>query len=260
MKYIKFYIVTYNQPEQLKITYYTLSKSLVNESNCEINIINNHSNFIFDGQVDNIYHNTLRPDNSYGYLARNWNQSILNGFKNTKKPDTEWVGLVQSDVIFDENWLEWFKNEKNIDFYQWGPGDQFILMNLEAFKQIGWFDERFTSLAMQEYDYCLRAYLNLKNRCALQGHYGIRAIYNPPTYDAIVREEEHRVGHSTEAHHQQRRWFEHKWSPNVYNIMRAPLGTEWVNSINRLKLHPPREINWYPYMYEGDETYNNIYL
>jgi len=270
-KFVKYYIVTYNQPEQLQITYNTLLKTMptVNSPsyrNFEINVINNHSNFKLDERdyVACVYHNQLRPDNSYGYLARNWNQAILLGFKNTVNPDTEWVGLVQSDVVFQEGWFEKFLKIKDIDLFQWGPGDQFVLLNIGAFKKVGWFDERFTSLAMQEYDYLLRTYIHLKERCMLQGHYGKRGIFNSPPFNAIAREEKHRTGHSTAAHQQQHRWFNVKWGPKMDNILRGGGERKWAQVVNELlhkgKLQVPKEINWYPYIYEGDSSRYEIYV
>jgi len=275
MKLFKFFIVTYNQPKQLKLTYESLIRTLGSFTDYEISIINNHSHFEFEGKAK-VFHNELRPDDSIGYLSRNWNQAILHGFKSAREPDSKWIILVQSDVIFQAGWLEWFlsESEKNsFDLLQFGPGDQTVFLNLEAFMKVGWFDERFTTLALQEYDYFLRSYLHLGNRCQLQGHYGVRGIFNPPAFSVIQREEEYREGHSMEGHPWQHRWFEAKWGAEVHRILRYNQDPEkWTRNIDHYFENQmesgltvpscyPKEINWYPYFYFGlnDQSFSSLY-
>ena len=82
---IKLFIVTYNNALELNKTLTSLFKSDLNAIDYEVFIINNHSNFSIDEQFEKnvaILHNVLRPDNSTGYLTRNWNQALILGFGN----------------------------------------------------------------------------------------------------------------------------------------------------------------------------------
>ncbi len=92
---LKIYIVTFDGEKHLNHNLNSLFNSQYFKKeniHCEVNIINNHSNFNINEKFKNkvsVLHNVLRPDFSTGHLARNWNQAIINGFKNLNNPDCD---------------------------------------------------------------------------------------------------------------------------------------------------------------------------
>jgi len=162
---IKQYIVTYNNSFQINETLKSIFNSLSEEelNILDLNIINNHSNFKIDEKFKNkvnILHNNLRPDFSTGHLSRNWNQSIINGFKNLLNPDADILITCQDDTRFQKNYINnVIENHKNLDLVTFGYGDNFVSYTPNAIKKIGLWDERFCGIGYQEGDYFLRAYL-----------------------------------------------------------------------------------------------------
>jgi len=104
----KLYIVTYNNNEILNNwALKTLFESDFPIDNSDIYIINNHTNIYIEPQYEDkikILNNDLRPDFSTGHLSRNWNQAIINGFKNLNEPDCDLVIACQNDTKFCKNW------------------------------------------------------------------------------------------------------------------------------------------------------------
>ena len=158
---IKIYFVTYNEHEALEQTLTSFFDTCDYNKLEEINIINNHSEFnIPDYFVDkvNVYHNVLRPDFSTGHLARNWNQAIVNGFKDLKSPDCDILVTCQNDVIFQPNWLERVQEiHEDYDFFCVGGGDCFCSYTPAAIEKVGIWDERYCGIGYQEADYLLRS-------------------------------------------------------------------------------------------------------
>lgn len=170
---IKQYIVTYNNSLQINNCLDSIFSKLSKEelSVLEIYIINNHSNLEINKEYLNnitILNNDLRPDFSTGHLSRNWNQAIINGFKNLKNPDCDIVITNQDDTIFKENYInQIIELHNSFDLIQFGWGDNFISYTPNAIKRIGLWDERFCNIGYQEADYLLRAALYLKDKACI---------------------------------------------------------------------------------------------
>lgn len=158
---IKIYIVTYKNEKDLNLNLESIFACDFKNHNVEVNIINNHSEFNFQNKFNvNILHNSLRPDFSTGHLARNWNQAIINGFKNLKNPDCDILIHCQDDSMYSKTWLkDLIECHKTFSFIQMGVGDNFCSYTPEAIKNIGIYDERFNNIGYQEADYFLRAFL-----------------------------------------------------------------------------------------------------
>jgi len=163
---IKLYIVSYRNDNDLYSNLLSISNSNISH-NLEINIINNYSemespyisNFKF-----NILNNVCRPDFSTGHLSRNWNQAIINGFKDLNNPDCDILMTCQDDTIFEKDWLDKIvKLHEEYSFITAGVGDNFCSYLPEAVKNIGLWDERFCGIGFQEADYFLRARIYNKN-------------------------------------------------------------------------------------------------
>ena len=100
MRHLKVYIVTYKRSDILNDTLDKLFKSDFSEvENTEVTVINNHTSFSLDEKFKNrvrVLHNQLRPDWSNGNLAENWNQALLDGFRDLSNPDSEYVVTLQN--------------------------------------------------------------------------------------------------------------------------------------------------------------------
>jgi hypothetical protein len=140
----KLYIVTYNNNEILNNwALKTLFESDFPIDNSDIYIINNHTNIYIEPQYEDkikILNNDLRPDFSTGHLSRNWNQAIINGFKNLNEPDCDLVIACQNDTKFCKNWYSKLIITMLKDGYKYitcGIGDQFQVFTTDSVKNIG---------------------------------------------------------------------------------------------------------------------------
>lgn len=179
---IKIYIVTYRASKDLNNNIKSLLNSDLVNHDYEINVINNHSEFTlskeFEGKV-NVLHNVLRPDFSTGHLARNWNQAIINGFKDLNNPDCDILVTSQDDVIFKSDWTKkLIEYHKKYNFIVMGTGDAFLSYLPEAVKKIGLWDERFFGITHQDADYFLRAIIYNKKKSSINDFQHKRVI-NP---------------------------------------------------------------------------------
>lgn len=168
-KKIKIYIVTYKRTDVLNDTLETLFDSDFRElENTEVNLINNHTEFNLDKKFkDKVYvlHNTLRPDWSNGNLGENWNQALINGFRNLDNPASEYVVTMQNDTVVDKNWCKnLFKMHKDFNFIVGSFGDNLVSYTSEAVKKIGIWDENFSGIQYKEADYWLRALIFNKDK------------------------------------------------------------------------------------------------
>jgi hypothetical protein len=159
---IKIFIVTYNSELFINTNLKSLFESDADLSKYSVEIINNHSNLnIYDEfipKIKKIHHQSLRPDFSCGHIARDWNAGLVNGFENLKTPACDQVILCQDDMIWNKDWMTKLNQiHKNYTFYTHCYGDSFMSFLPDAIKQIGLFDERYSSSMCQENDYFLRA-------------------------------------------------------------------------------------------------------
>ena len=173
---IKQYIVTYNNEEVLNKCLESIFPLFekYNKEEYQVYIINNHSNFHMDSKFEpyvKVLHNELRPDFSTGHLCRNWNQAIINGFKDLNNPDCDILITNQNDCEFDgdfiPNLIEW---HKKYSFIQFGAGDHFISYTPNAIKNVGLWDERFCNIGYQEADYFLRQVLYNVDGCSINDY------------------------------------------------------------------------------------------
>ncbi len=151
---IKIYIVTYKNDSALKMCLGSLLASDITDYDYSIHIVNNYGSLQgFDEDRITVLDNLCRPDHCHGYLARNWNQCIVDGFKDLNNPDCDIVILIQNDTIIKSKcFSELIKSHEIYDFIQAGAGDQLMSFTPNAIKNIGLFDERFCKV-LQEADY-----------------------------------------------------------------------------------------------------------
>tara|TARA_B110000305_G_C19372738_1_gene605361 strand:+ start:155 stop:1108 length:954 start_codon:yes stop_codon:yes gene_type:complete len=171
-KKIKIYIVTYKRTDVLNNTLENLFKSDFTEvENTEVNIINNHTNFNLDKKFINkvnILNNVLRPDWSNGNLAENWNQALLNGFRDLNNPDAEYIVTMQNDTVVDKNWCKnLLTMHKKFNFIVGKYGDNIVSYTPDAVKKIGIWDENFLGVQYKEADYWIRALIFNKEKSCI---------------------------------------------------------------------------------------------
>jgi hypothetical protein len=152
-----------------------------------INVINNHSEFIINEKFKNInvMHNTLRPDFSTGHLSRSWNQAIMHGFRSLRNPIAQIVVACQVDSIFSGDWLTRLLDlHQRYSFVSAGHGDAFLSFTPDGVKAIGLFDERFCNIIHQECDYFNRALIFNKDKSSINDFWHGGRVLNPFLIDA----------------------------------------------------------------------------
>jgi hypothetical protein len=187
---IKLFIITYNNAQDLNANLRSLFASDMGDYKVEVNIINNHSDINIEPEFQDkvaVYNNVLRPDFSTGHLARNWNQAIINGFKDLTNPDCDILITCQDDSIFDYNWLTYLLDlHTNFNFIQMGIGDNFCSYLPDAIRIMGLWDERFCGIGYQEADYFLRALIYNRSKSCLNDYQHGRLI-NPVNFTLCSR-------------------------------------------------------------------------
>lgn len=180
LKKIKHYIVTYNNPIWIKCVESILATPTYHTR--EIVVVNNHSNFEMSeyllGLV-RVMDNQTRPDFSTGHLSRNWNECLIDGFRDLSNPDADLVVCSQNDTEFEPNYVDRLLSlHEKFDLVTHGPGDNCISYTAQAVKRVGLWDERFCNIGYQEADYLLRATRWLPGRVSINDQYHGRLL-NP---------------------------------------------------------------------------------
>lgn len=177
---IKLYIVTYKAADLLE----RCLESIGADSKVFVTVTNNHGKLDCT-LADEVLNNVCRPDWSTGHLARSWNQALMLGFKDLGNPDADIVCCCQDDTVFQAGWVDALvEHHKELDFVQFGHGDNFMSWTVDGVKKIGMWDERFCGLNYHEADYFLRA--RLCSECTINDHIeGHKRVYNEMPNDII---------------------------------------------------------------------------
>ena len=256
---IKIFVVTYNDPETLNNK---ALKSIFNVDRAghdvEINIINNHSNFSLNEEYRDvkILHNDTRPDFSRGHLSRNWNQAILNGFKDLKNPDCDILILSQDDVDWNPDAINMLIDvHKKYSFYSDNRGDSLMSYLPDAVKKIGLWDERFNGLGFHDAEYFLRVLIYNRNKSSINdiGHH---RILNP-----VPNHIDNFYNRSNRDHNC--KGYSHDYCHDLYHLKWPGMGFEWnENFFKRAKEVKHSSIQnfvLYPYFEKDIELENKNY-
>lgn len=192
MKKIKVFIATYKRNKALSETLDILFDSdFSNVCNGEVFVLSNHtSTEIQDRHKDKVkvIRNEGRPDWSNGNLGETWNQAIVHGFKNLKKPECDYVVCLQNDAIVDKNWCSnLIKFHERFDFIQGKFGDNAMSFTPAHIKKVGLFDERFCSIQFKEADYQLRSCQRNPNRTYIDDIMHRITWNNNPSFDFDIK-------------------------------------------------------------------------
>lgn len=252
------YIVTYRRPEVLQRAVDSFWRGVHDPRRVTLTVLNNHSDFTPPSSSGplRVVHNDVRPDDAWGYLARDWNWCLLDAFGGWRGSDVEWCVLSQNDV----EWLpDWQRRLDAVgpgtDFFSQPRGDQSMGFRLDALREVGFFDERFTTLGYQEQDYFTRAAIALGPRASINDdHFPGQAPWNPLPpiinttqwhgYDAddpLLR--------TTHFGEELGNLLSHKWRvEDPLEVFDRPgMVRRWALEGRRL----PEEINWYPFFWHG---------
>lgn len=228
---IKFYIITYNNNEILNSWILkSLYESDYNRDNVQIFIINNHSNIKIDDTYKSfvtVLNNNLRPDFSTGHLSRNYNQAIINGFKDLDSPDCDIVITCQNDTFLLKNWYSSIMDIMDkYTYFTYGYGDQFQAWKVDGIKNIGLYDERFCNIGFQEADYFLRSFIYNKNFSSVNDFHHGRLINNfqPPDKCKMILDYTYLPGAAREDE-------SHKKSQSYHGLSISLFFHKWGNDI-----------------------------
>ena len=160
------FIARYRETESLHRLLARVLASL--EPRCSnVTVINNHPTNVRDSEMHSlpprvrVHHNSLRLTETFGQLARTWNEALVNGFgHDLLHPKVDLLITLHADAELRIDW--WSALQVHINschFLQMGRGDELVAYTPEAVRRIGLWDERFTGTTHQEFDYFLRAHL-----------------------------------------------------------------------------------------------------
>jgi len=254
---IRIYIVTYKKNEILNQNLASLWRSISKNSIDRVTIISNHPDVRIDteNQRENLHViiNSTRANNSWGNLAKDWNFGIIDGFRNWQNPEfVDWVLLAQNDVQWKEGWISKLEESSHLDFISQPRGDQVLAITIKAIREIGFFDERFSTLHYQEADYFIRSIIHLGDRSSINDDHKFGSSWNPvgsfiilPTYSGI---EESENMHTMRFHPEFGGLLMKKWSFDEYHQ------SHQFEKIGKQRLHYfknlPHEYNWYPFFWD----------
>lgn len=224
-------------------------------SHTKLTIINNYGILEEPPNLSyKVLNNTLRPDFSTGHLSRNWNQAIINGFKDLNNPIVDLVICIQIDAILGPNW--YFKLNKLLDSYPkleyiaLGDGDEFQVFTPNIIKSIGLYDERYCNIGYQEADYFRRVWIKKSLNSLIFDSFHGRTLnkLNIPPYEfsnIIIRDPKKTINEyhiKSKVHHNvSKAVFHYKWgtnaNPEFWDQSKIPI----VNSSDK------KEFKYYPY-------------
>lgn len=233
-KRIKHYIVTYNNPIWIKCVESIIDTPTYHDR--QIIVVNNHSNFEVPEHLIGLVRvidNQSRPDFSTGHLARNWNECLIDGFRDLSNSDADIVICSQNDAEFEPDYLDrLIALHERFDLVTHGPGDNCISYTAQAVRRVGLWDERFCNIGFQEADYFLRSVKWLGDRCAINDEYHGRS-HNPS--QIVVKDLVTGYYRDDEAHFTSLRyhavsravldakWGEAAWHEGEPNVLAEPL-------------------------------------
>lgn len=242
----KLYILTYDNQYHINDNLNSLFASDIDNRYLEINIINNHTNLqiseenkkrLNDFGNYKILNNVMQSDWSWGYTTRNWNQSLILGFRSLNNPDCDVVVCAQDDTNYYKDWFKklQYRHAEGLEFIACGLGDCFCSYTPEAIKTLGLWDERYSFLNWSEHDYFMRASSWLGYKCAIddqtnpeknsvcQSHYDFYAFNQEKAWGIAWKPAENEIKQSLRGIRQAtgdvlgKKLFEMKWGTHPYD-------------------------------------------
>lgn len=102
--------------------------------------------------------NVRRADFSTGHLSRDWNHCLVNGFQSLATPKSEYVVCMQTDNEVAPKFASTLVAlHRRYTLVNAGIGDAFTSYTAAAVRRIGIWDERYSNIGWQDFDYWFRA-------------------------------------------------------------------------------------------------------
>ncbi|WP_432519352.1 glycosyltransferase family 2 protein [Kineococcus sp. SYSU DK006] len=255
---IAVYVVTYKRPEVLERAVASLWRGAHEPERVRLTIINNHTEFELPTSSHDVrvLHNVVRPDRAWGNLARDWNAGLLDAFGTSAGSDVTWCVLAQNDVEWLPDWQRRLDAlPDGLDFFSQPRGDQSMGFRISAVRDVGFFDERFSTIAFQEQDYFTRAAALLGDRASINDdHMGSAGCWNPrqpiinePSFHGYSAEDP--LLHTTAFERELSNLLTHKWQVSDFHDI-----FDRQKMVDRLRAGTivlPDELDWYPYFWNG---------
>ena len=163
---IRVFVVTYNSDDDVFKCLDSILGSDITTMKHEVVVLNNFGYLArrmpkrFHGRVI-VLDNPRRPDWSTGHLARDWNQCLVNGFQDLDAPRAKMVVCMQADNEVAPAFATTLQIlHKKFMFINAGIGDAFCSYTPEAVKTIGLYDERYSNIGWQDFDYLFQAIMH----------------------------------------------------------------------------------------------------
>lgn len=264
---LRLYIVTYKKPEVLNQNLASLWKGISPGHDLEVTVLSNHPVVQIEPENQRpglrVLINTVRSAHAWGYLSRDWNFGLVDGFRAWNNPDAvDWVVLAQNDVVWKDGWMDYLAGVNHLDFISQPRGDQAMAFRIEAVRKIGFFDERFSTLHFQEIDYFYRAVLALGQRASINDdHLGEMSEFNPVGCRLIAPSaagvEEADNLHTARFSAELGCLFRTKWRLPALARIHDLRGFAQRSADAGPR---PREVNWYPFFWDGDPGASSLFL
>jgi hypothetical protein len=228
-------IVTWKRPKELQRTLHAWTQTLPDYRAGYI-IANHQDSVNVDVQIPERFTviPTGRPPEHAGNLSQSWNLAMLWAFRD---PAVEWLLCSQDDVDIRSGWVEAIQSSPDRDLYLAPAGDQVFLFNRSIFNEVGWFDERYTTIGYHEWDWQARVCRAFpQDRLSIEDAHGW-SVNGCGLGTLWQRTDEPENGYKDEAHiGRNLAWMQDKWGIFLKNVMP-----------NRVPEPHYGEIEWYPW-------------
>ena len=232
---LEIYIVNFLKPELTQRCIDSIVFTVPHK--LKITVMDNSPTVTKFRNLNQYYHFPFNPS-----LTRVWNWSIA-------MCKTDWIALVDHDAVFQMNWINTFNDELHMRKARLHNYSYAQFIHRSLIKQIGWFDERFTTFYFEDVDFmrrvhnagfhmCLetKEYTNGMRSCPLNYH----ILHKPPSPDDPVFFKYSSVVAGVRGDV----FYEQKWGDRINDVY-AKGEPKWENK------------NWYPIVKFPDWPYED---
>ena len=264
---LEVYIVTYKRDDVLNANLASLWAATEDLDGVHVTVLSNHPDVEIDAanqrECLTVRINATRSAYSWGNLARDWNWCMLDAFGTWRNPvGTDWCVCAQNDVTWVPGWDRWLRATSSLDLVTQPVGDQSFAINLRGLHALGFFDERFVTLQFHEQDWFTRARVLLLDRASINDGHDETSTGHHPVGEVLtfraqsvheLRDAVDPTMHSQRHHAAARRTLMAKWrfDDDAPNFL---MSVDGVAHVAGLGAALPREVDWYPFFWDGAPT------
>jgi len=261
---INVYIVTYKRNDVLNANLASLWAATDDLDGISVTVLSNDPGVLIEKEHErdqlSVVVNPTRSRFSWGNLARDWNWSMLDAFGTWRNPnDVAWCVCAQNDVTWVPGWDRWLRQNTSYDLVTQPVGDQSFAISIDGLLQVGFFDERFSTLQFHEQDWFTRARISLGDRVSIDDSHTPETVSHHPV-GAVLTYSVHSAHelanhvdatlHSTKHHAAAATILRRKWrfDGSASHFLSTTAGHEHTATMAD---DLPTEINWYPFFWDG---------